>query len=138
MAEDLLDYWVRLIKTIFPANAWITSRFFNNDHLIQIDWKLNNDPKHPNKRSNKIEIIIKEGAIEDYLEKNKKDRELSDIMLKEFICERFNRFSSDNDIYAPQHATKEKWFIYTDSLNCKPSFDIPFRHEVKSSFQKQQ
>ena len=134
MAEDLLDYWVRLIKTIFPANAWITSRFFNNDHLIQIDWKLKNDPKNPNKRSSKIEIIIKEGAIEGYLEKSKKDRELSDIMLKEFICERFNHFSSNNDIYAVQFVPKEKWLISTDVLNCKPSFDTPFRDEVKSVF----
>jgi hypothetical protein len=134
MAEDLLDYWVRLIKTIFPANAWITSRFFNNDHLIQIDWKLKNDPKNPNKRSNKIEIIIKEGAIEGYLEKNKKDRELSDIMLKEFICERFNHFSSNNDTYAVQFVPKKKWLISMDVLNCKPSFDTPFRDELKSVF----
>jgi hypothetical protein len=134
MAEDLLDYWVRLIKTIFPANAWITSRFFNNDHLIQIDWKLKNDPKNPNKRSNKIEIIIKESAIEGYLEKNKKDRELSDIMLKEFICKRFNHFSSNNDIYAVQFVPKEKWLISMDVLNCKPSFDTLFRDEVKLVF----
>ena len=120
MAEDLLDYWVRLIKTIFPANAWITSRFFNNDHLIQIDWKLGNDPNNSNKRSKKIEIIIKEGAIDDYLDKNKRDRELSDIMLKEFICERFKHFSSNNDFYSTQYVPKEKWLISRDVLNCKP------------------
>jgi hypothetical protein len=117
MAEDLLDYWVRLIKTIFPANAWITSRFFNNDHLIQIDWKFQNDSENPTKRSKKIEIIIKEGAIEDYLDRNKKDRELSDIMLKEFICGRYNRFISDNDIHTNQYASTEKWLISGDVLN---------------------
>jgi len=92
MAEDLLDYWVRLIKTIFPATARINSRFSNNDHLIQIDWKLQNDSENPTKSSKKIEIIIKERTIEDYLDKNKKDRELSDIILKEFICEQYNHF----------------------------------------------
>jgi hypothetical protein len=132
MTEDLLDYWVRLIKTIFPANAWITSRFFNNDHLIQIDWKLENDPKNPNKRSKKIEIIIKERAIENYLDKNKKDRELSDIMLKEFINERYNHFSSNNDIYTTQYVPRETWLISRDVLNCKPSFDTPLRDQVKS------
>jgi hypothetical protein len=135
MTEDLLDYWVRLIKTIFPENAWITSRFFNNDHLIQIDWKLENDPKNPNKRSKKIEIIIKEGAIEDYLNKNKKDRELSDIMLKEFICERFNHFSSNDDIYATHHVAKENWLISRDVLNRKPSFDILLGDHLKSVYQ---
>jgi hypothetical protein len=135
MAEDLLDYWVRLIKTIFPANAWINSRFSNNDHLIQIDWKLQNDSENPTKRSKKIEIIIKAGAIEDYLDKNKKDRELSDIMLKEFICERYNHFISDNDIRTNQYASTETWSISRDVLNCKPAFDTPLRDQVKSVYQ---
>ena len=134
MAEDLLDYWVRLIKTIYPANAWINSRFSNNDHLIQIDWKLQNDLENPNKRSKKIEIIFKEGAIEDYLDKNKKDRELSDIMLKEFIRERYNHFISDNDIHTNQYASTEKWLISRDVLNGKLSFDIPLRDPVKSVY----
>jgi hypothetical protein len=127
MAEDLLDYWVRLIKTIFPANAWITSRFFNNDHLIQIDWKFQDDLENPTRRSKKIEIIIKEGAIEDYLDKNKKDRELSDIMLKEFICGRYNHFISDDDIHANQYASSEKWLISRDVIDCKPPLDAPLR-----------
>jgi hypothetical protein len=129
MTEDLLDYWVRLIKTIFPVNAWITSRFFNNDHLIQIDWKLENDPKNPNKRSKKIEILIKEGAIEFYLDKSKRDRESSDIRLKEFICERYSHLISDNDIHVNQYASTTKWLISRDVIDCKPSplFDISLR-----------
>jgi hypothetical protein len=135
MAEDLLDYWVRLIKTIFPANAWITSRFLNNDHLIQIDWKLDSDPKDPDKRSKKIEIIIKERVIENYLNKNKKERELSDILLKEFVCGRYNHFVSDNDIQTSQYASTEKWLISKDVLNCEPSPDILLRDHVKSVYQ---
>ena len=123
MAEDLLDHWVRLIKTIFPANAWIASRFLNDDHLIQIDWKLINDIISPNKRSKKIEIIIKESTIEDYLDKNKEDRESSDILLKEFICKRYNHLISDNDARTNQHFSTEKWLISRDVFNCKPSFD---------------
>ena len=118
MAEDLLDYWVRLIKTIFPANAWINSRFSNNDYLIQIDWKLQNDSENPTKRSKKIELIIKEGVINDYLDKNKKDRELSDIILKEFICERYNHSISDID--TNQHVSIGTWLISRDIFNCNP------------------
>ena len=111
MAEDILDYWVRLIKAVFPANAWIASRFHNVDYLIQIDWKLENDPKNPNKRSKKIEIIIKEGFIEDYLDADKKDRELSDAMLKNLICERFNQFNPDDGTRSVQYAPTERWLI---------------------------
>src|SRR5512136_2179 len=72
MTEDLLDYWVRLIKPFFPANAWFVTRYSGDDHIIEIDWKLDDDPGQPNRRSRKIQITISDGAIEDYLDKNKK------------------------------------------------------------------
>ena len=100
---------------------WIASRFYNDGHLIQIDWKLENDPKHPNKRSRKIEIIIKEGFIEDYLNENKKDRELSDAMLKNLICERFNHFNPDDDTCAVQYASTERWLIPRHVFNSAAS-----------------
>ena len=123
MAEDLLDYWVRLIKTIFPANAWINSRFSNNDYLIQIDWKLQNDSENPAKRSPKIEIIIKEGAINDYIDKNREDRDESDILLKEFISGRYHQSISDDEIDARPHASTKAWLISRDVLNCMPPFE---------------
>jgi len=105
MAEDLLDYWVRLIKTILPANALIHSRFSNDDYLIQIAWMFPNDSENPTKHSRKIDIIIKERIIEGYLDKNKQDRELSDIILKDFICKQYNHFLSDNAFHTNQHAS---------------------------------
>jgi hypothetical protein len=123
MAEDLLDYWVRLIKTIFPANAWINSLFSNNDYLIQVDWKLQNDSKNATKRSKKIMIIIKELAINDYLGKNKNDREKSDILLETFICRQYHHFISENDTDPNPHAAVEKWLISKDVINCKPPLD---------------
>jgi hypothetical protein len=134
MAEDLLDYWVKLITTVFPENAWISSRYFNEDCLIQIDWKLGNDPKNPNKRSQKIEIIIKESVIDNYLDKSKTDRELSDTILKDFICERYHDFISDHDIQASQYASTKKWLISRDMLNYKSS-EAPLSDYVKSGYQ---
>lgn len=138
MAEDLLDHWVRLIKTVLPENVWITSRFLNNDHLMQIDWKLTDDPRNPNRRSPKFEIIIKDDAIENYLDKNSKDRELSDIVLKEFIYKRYEHFRSDNDIPTTRRVPKEKWLVSNEVLNCKPSSDTPLGDQVKSVYQYQQ
>ena len=135
MAEDLLDYWVRLIKKIFPAHAWINSLFSNNDYLIQIDWKFQNDSENPTKRSKRIVIIIKELAINDYLDKNKKAREISDIVLETFICKRYNHFISENNIDASQHASAEKWLISRDVINGKPPFDIPLRDQVETVYQ---
>ena len=117
MAEDLLDYWVRLIKPIFPTNAWIASRLSDGDHLIQIDWRLENDPHQPNKRSRKIQIIIQEEAIDYYLDKNKAERELSDIKMKKWISERYNHFNPDHDAHTSRYVSTDKWRISRDVLS---------------------
>jgi hypothetical protein len=116
MAEDLLDYWVRLIKTIFPADAWINSLLSNDDYLIQVDWNPRKNSGNPARRS-KIVIIIKDLAINDYLDKNKSDREISDSRLAEFICGRYDHFISDDPGDANRHASTEKWLISRDVIN---------------------
>jgi hypothetical protein len=116
MAEDLLDHWVNLIKPIFPTNAWIVSEFSKNNHLIQIDWNLGTDSKKQAKRSRKIQIIIKEDAIDDYLDRNKSDRHLFNTILKESLCERFNRFDPDNDAVTIRSAPTETWLFSKDIL----------------------
>jgi hypothetical protein len=117
MAEDLMDYWVRLIKPIFPTNAWIVSQFSDNDHIIQIDWNIDNNTKRSNKRSKKIQIIIKEDAIDQYLDKNKQDRELYGDTLKQFIGERYNHFNPDNDALTNRSVRTERWLVSKDILN---------------------
>jgi len=117
MAEDLMDYWVRLIKPIFPTNAWIVSHFSDNDHIIQIDWNIDNNTKRSNKRSKKIQIIIKEDAIDQYLDKNKHDRELYGDTLKQFIGERYNHFNPDNDALTNRSVRTERWLVSKDILN---------------------
>ena len=111
MTEDLLDYWLRIIKPLFPTNAWVASHLSGGDHLIQIDWRLENDPSQPNKRSRKIEIIIKEEAIDDYLNKNKNERALSDIKMKQWISEQYNHFNLDHDAHTSNPVSPDKWRI---------------------------
>lgn len=117
MAEDLLDLWVKLITPIFPPNAWIDSRFSKDDYVILIDWQLVSDSRRQNKRSRKIQITIKEDAIEDYLDKNNQDRELFNVVLKQSICERYDRFNADNDISAIKSIPAETWLFSKRTLN---------------------
>jgi len=117
MTEDLLDHWIRIIKPLSPTNAWIASHLSGGDYLIQIDWKLDNDPHQPNKRSRKIEIIIKEKAIDDYLNKNTAERTLSDIKMKQWISERYNHFNLDHDANTSNSVSPDKWRISSDVLS---------------------
>jgi len=111
MTEDLLDYWLRIIKPLFPANAWFASSLSGGGHCIQIDWKIENAPHRQNIRSRKIEIIIKEEAIEDYLNQNMAQRALSDIKMKQWISERYNNFSFNQDAHTFNSASPDRWRI---------------------------
>jgi hypothetical protein len=117
MTEDLLDYWVRLIKPFFPENAWIVTRYQGDDHIIEIDWKLDDDPERPNRRSRKIQITISDGAIEDYLDRNKKERELFEIGLKKLIHEKYNHSDPNQPIQTGSSASTDKLRIAKDTLN---------------------
>ena len=116
MTEDLLDYWLRMIKPFFPANAWIASRLIGGDHLIEIDWNLENDPHKENRRSRKIEIIIKEEIIDDYLDRNKNERELYDSRIKAWISERYQNFCLDQEGHTSNSGSPVKWRISKDLL----------------------
>ena len=117
MTEDLLDYWLRIITPIFPANAWIASRFSNGGYEIQIDWRLEKDLHQSNKRSRKILLIIREEAIDDYLNKNKAERELSDIKMGKWISERYSHFNADHDAHSSRYVSADKWSISKDVLS---------------------
>jgi hypothetical protein len=117
MTEDLLDYWLRIIKPLFPQNAWIVARLSEGDHVIQIDWRLENDPHSPSKRSRKIQIVILEETIDDYLDKNKAERELSDIKMKKWISEQYNHFNPDHDAQTSRSVSTDIWRISRDVLS---------------------
>ncbi len=94
MAQDLLDHWVNLIKSIFPAHAWMAADETGNNHVIQIDWRLDDESKNDQKRSRKIQIIIRQDAIDDYLDKKPLERDDFNMILKEDISERFDKFDA--------------------------------------------
>ena len=117
MTEDLLDHWLRIIKPFLPTNAWVASRISDGDYIIIIDWKLENDPHQPNKRSRKIEITIKEDVIDAYLDKNKDERALYEIKMKQWISERYNHFTFDHDATTSRPASPDKWRISKAALS---------------------
>ncbi len=95
MSEDLLDRWQRLIKPLFPENAWVVSRYSGEEFVLEIDWKTNDSPDQPRLRTQKKVIVISGKAIEDYLERNKEGRDLFEQSLLKRISERFNVPGSD-------------------------------------------
>ena len=95
-------------------NACIISAISRGDYIIQIDWKLENNTYHQNKRSRKIKIKISENAIQDYIDHKKERSELYDSRLKNLICQWYNAFNPYN---ATKHTPAEIWLISRDLLN---------------------
>ena len=116
MTEDLLDYWVRMIRPFFPANAWIVTRYAGDDHVIEIDWKLEDEPGRANRRSRKIQITISEGAIEDYLDRDRKERDLFETGLKKLIHERFGHFNAHTPPQGSPSSSADKLLIGRETL----------------------
>jgi len=114
MTEDLLDYWLRMIKPFFPDNAWFQSGISGGDHIIQIDWNLETDLHKQSRRSRKIEIVIKEDVIDSYLEQSKDLRGLYDIRMREWIAEHYHNFCLDQEAYPSNSAAPIKWRISKD------------------------
>lgn len=117
MTEDLLDHWVKLISPFFPTHAWIVTRYSGDNHIIEIDWKLNDDPRRPHRRSRKIQITISSGAIVDYLDKNKEDRRLFEISLRKLIHERFNHSHSVQQIDTGSSQSMDRMLVTKDMIN---------------------
>jgi hypothetical protein len=61
--------------------------------------------------------VIKEDAIDQYLDKNKQDREIYGDALKQFIGERYNHFNPDNDAITNRSTRTEKWLVSKAILN---------------------
>lgn len=121
MSEDLLDYWVRLIRPSFPPNAWIVARYSGDDHIIEIDWRLEDDLNRgrPNRRSRKIQIVISDEAIEDYLDKSGQDRDLFEVSLTKLIHERYNHSGLDQQNSAAPSAAIDRLLISKALINSR-------------------
>lgn len=111
MSEDLLDYWLRIIRPIFPAGAWIVSNIYRGDYIIQIDWKLEADTSKSSKRSKKIQIIIDEEVIDDYLDMSKDKRDLSDAKMIEWLSAKYYHFNPDYQTITYNSSSDNKWRI---------------------------
>lgn len=109
MAEDLLDYWIRIFRPLFPVNAWMVGRISGEDHVIQIDWRLESDPRLPRKRSRKIEIIIPAEAIGCYLDKTKAEQASAEARMKNWISEHYVNFDPEHDARSSRAVYAEKW-----------------------------
>lgn len=117
MNEDLLDYFVRMIRPLFPMNAFIVSGTSGDNYIIQIDWKLGSNLHQQNKHSRKIKIKISGNAVEEYIDHKDERGEVYDTRIKHLIQQWYNIFNPHHDACATRCTPTENCLISRDLLN---------------------
>jgi len=91
--KQLLERFDNLLRAIFPENA--NQRIVEN--RILVNWRLNNDPQRPNKRSKLIKIDFSYEFLEDYSELSSFEKDKIDAKIKNYIERNFSDFDPDHN-----------------------------------------
>jgi len=91
MTKPFVNEWIELIRPLFPKSARIEINE-GRDVVLRIDWKLENDPNRPNKRSRLISVVIPEEAINDCT-----DFKIAGSRFKKIIQDKLSVFNPDHD-----------------------------------------
>lgn len=111
MTKPFVNEWIELIRPLFPKGARIEIDA-GNDIVLRIDWKLENDPNRPNKRSRLIRVIIPEEVIDDC-----KDVKAAGSRIKKIIQDGLSVFNPDHDTDKYGSPSIEEWVLSTFDVN---------------------
>lgn len=84
--------------------------------VLSIHWKLNNDPKRPNKDSKTITIYIPEELLEDFPNYPPHMQQSALEKLKKFIAQKLKYFEPDHSASRYEQPPVEKWSIPLEQL----------------------
>jgi hypothetical protein len=107
MWEQQESRLIGIIKPIFPPGTEIRRGLGSNGLVLNVGWKLKNDPARPNKRSRRIILAISEEALEDY----HSDSDARDKRIASVIADRLKTFTPDHDTPYGQPEPEEVWVL---------------------------
>jgi hypothetical protein len=109
--EPFVKEWVRQIRPLLPKNARIeTDR--TPDVIIKVDWKLNDDPSRPHKRSRLLAIIVREEAVLRCT-----DFRVAGLQIAKIIKNKLTAFDGNHHTPRCGRRPTEKWIISSQDLD---------------------
>ncbi len=113
MSKSFVKGWIDVIRPLFPKNARIIEKTAGDDDVVlEIDWKLGNDPSRPNKRSRLIRVVISELVITDC-----RDFKIAGSRFETIIRDRLSVFKADHETPKYSSSPVEEWVISTFDVN---------------------
>lgn len=80
----------------FCPEARIAAVAERPDLVLIISWKLETDPRRPDKRSKTIRLVLEEEALTEYAAAPPGQREMGDARLKQHLTDQLRRFDPDH------------------------------------------
>ncbi len=117
MANAVEEHFLAVVRPAFPRHADFHIRGESGDICIYVDWKLDNDPARPNKRSKKIKICISGEAVEDYANADNQNQKGADERLLKAVSGQLRAFSPDHNLPAHVPVPIEQWTITSQMIN---------------------
>ena len=108
----LPNEWIESIRPLFPKRAQIEVHHSAAQVVLQIDWKLGNDPARPHKRSRLIRVIISEGVMQQC-----RDFKLAGSGFKQTIERNLSFFCPDHETCLCGVRPKEIWSISAHDID---------------------
>jgi hypothetical protein len=85
-----------VVARSFSSEARIAAVAERPDLVLIISWKLETDPKRPDKRSKTIRLVLEEEALIEYAAAPPRHRQMGDARLEEHLTDQLRRFDPDH------------------------------------------
>jgi hypothetical protein len=116
MSTPILEHWKKLIKPLFPRQAFIRA-LAKGDFILAIDWLMECPEDPPSKRSRLIKIMIKREAADKYDKHSATEQKKIDDRFLEVIKENLKTYEPKHKIPRGGIAPQVEWVIDTSKLN---------------------
>jgi len=117
MNKNLHRHWSDLICPLFPKDTKFIPFDDFDDFITKASWRLNTDPKRPNKRSKIVKIIISSVAIDDYENKSTAKKQEDDKKLLRYVEQFLKEFNPDYDVPYGDPAPEVNFVVDGNVLN---------------------
>lgn len=115
MSTPILEHWKKLIKPLFPRQAFIRG-LSKSDFILAIDWLMDCPEDPPSKRSRLIKIIIHRDAADKYAKQSANDQKKLDDKFVALVKENLKSYEPHHKIPRGGIAPQVEWVVDTTKL----------------------
>ena len=111
------EYFINLVRPLFPNGADINYDQTEGDLVIRVFWILDPNSDRPNKPSKIINLRISSEALGDYSNLSSDEQKRADQFVIDFVEDKLRTFNPDYESPYGASPPTEKWLISTRMLN---------------------